>query len=72
MEREIFKLIACGQFALSKRQTGTIEIKEMDIFLDGALFTFDFIQKENLKLKMKQHTGEPHEPRPEKSRFLDC
>lgn len=44
INREDFKLMAVGKFCLGK---STIKAEEYTLFLDGALFAFDKINKEN-------------------------
>ena len=42
MTREEFKRLAAGNFALSKP---TIDAKEMETYVDGAIFAYDSMNK---------------------------
>lgn len=48
--REEFRLMAYGQFAYSRRSE-TLTKKEMDLFVEGALFAYDIAQRNAFKFK---------------------
>lgn len=44
MTREEFRFLAAGQIAYQRRG-GTLDFKEMETYVDGALFGFDFAMR---------------------------
>lgn len=52
MMREDFKLLAYGQYAFSRR-CETVVKKDMDLFVEGAMFAFDFLAKVQAKAKIQ-------------------
>jgi hypothetical protein len=58
MTREEFKRLAAGNYALNK---STIDPKEMTNYVDGALYTFDYFEKKNVKEKVNVPSYETHD-----------
>jgi hypothetical protein len=50
MNREDFRTLAYGQYLRSHREDTTIDIKEADNFVDGAMFAFDKMSKKEFSL----------------------
>lgn len=50
MDRNILKQIAIGQYILTNRGQ-TFEQSKIDLFVDGALFVFDLLQKQQEEKK---------------------
>ena len=46
INREDFKLMAVGKYCLGKP---SVKAEEFLLFLDGAMFAFDYIEKQNRK-----------------------
>lgn len=50
LTREEFKLMAAGNFVLGKP---SVDIQHMQIYVDAALFAFDFISKKTIESKKR-------------------
>jgi hypothetical protein len=48
MNREDFRTLAYGQYLRSHREAATIDIKEADNFVDGAMFAFDKLARKEI------------------------
>ena len=48
MERDVFKTLAAGKYAMSNLE-GTIDKDKMIAFVEGATYAFDFMKKQNPK-----------------------
>lgn len=48
--REEFKLMAAGNFVLGKP---SVDIQNLQIYVDAALFTYDFIAKKTIESKKR-------------------
>ena len=49
-DREIIKLLAFGQYSFTRMKT-TIDVKEMEVFVEAVLWHHDFINKKQADLK---------------------
>lgn len=49
MTREDFKRLAAGNFAMAKP---SIDPKEMSVYVDGAIFAWDHLQKRNITVSV--------------------
>jgi hypothetical protein len=49
-EREQMRLLAYGQYAFSHRNE-SIEVKDMETFVEGCLWAFDYTQKKTVDIK---------------------
>jgi len=49
-DREIIKLLAFGQYSFTRMKT-SIDVKEMEVFVEAALWHHDFINKKQTDLK---------------------
>jgi len=61
MTREEFRFLAAGQIAYQRRG-GSLDFKEMETYVEGALFGFDFAMrmiKKTLVLKSKPKPNQP-------------
>jgi len=51
MTREDFREKAAGKYSMTNR--AALDVRSMDIFIEGALFAYDFLMKQKSEVKVE-------------------